>query len=33
MQGSQYICVRVCIARTLKHQQVGGMSGVHLHQA
>lgn len=33
MQGSQFICVRVCIGKTLKHQQVGGMSGVHLHQA
>lgn len=33
MQEKQLICVRECIGKTLKHQQVEGMSGVHLHQA
>lgn len=33
MQGRQLICVRVCIGKTLKHQQVECISGIHLHQA
>lgn len=33
MQGRQLISVRVYIGKTLKHQQVECMSGIHLHQA